>query len=276
MITKKEALLYEEQLHPAFAGYLHDGSISQRDALASIFQLIKKGTLEPVWEDKNMLRRLIAVRLMQKKPQNKFEDVIVQHVFSGDKEVSAKQIGKFIKGGQLQDIIRNNLHAIEAFPVINNELQFKLGKHGKVNFVLNGRVVDTLEEAAVFKKTLTHIIIPVFSIISIFLIAMYLTLGASVDSSPLAFLLTPVIMMAVAGLMYFLFLTSKKTVDYSFTNHVIPIAKKKYDELFEFMKSYPLPKHRFTNEFLPFSIAFGLDNSWNQDFRIEDEIEIDK
>lgn len=51
MITQKEALYYDEQPHPAFAGYLHDGTISQRDALATIFNLLTRGSLDPVWKD---------------------------------------------------------------------------------------------------------------------------------------------------------------------------------------------------------------------------------
>lgn len=34
MITKKEALYYDEQLHPAFAGYLHDGTITEKKEMS--------------------------------------------------------------------------------------------------------------------------------------------------------------------------------------------------------------------------------------------------
>ena len=56
MITREAAADYREQLHPAFAGYLHDGEISERDCLAIIFQLFAIGVLTPVWEDGSMGR----------------------------------------------------------------------------------------------------------------------------------------------------------------------------------------------------------------------------
>ncbi len=62
MLSEKEALYYNEQLHPAFAGYLQDGSISNRDALAAIFHLLTKNLLTPVWEDGNMMKKIVEVR----------------------------------------------------------------------------------------------------------------------------------------------------------------------------------------------------------------------
>lgn len=75
--------------------------------------------------------------------------------------------------------------------------------------------------------------------------------------------------------MLFVFTFSKKTINYDFQNSIVPIAKKKYEDLHEFIKTHPLPKHRFINEFLAFSIAFGLDDSWHKDFGVDKEVRID-
>ena len=53
---------------------------------------------------------------------------------------------------------------------------------------------------------------------------------------------------------------------------VVPAAKKKYEELFEFIQKYPLTQQRLDNEFMPFAVAFGLDSSWNKSFGIQEEI----
>lgn len=68
---------------------------------------------------------------------------------------------------------------------------------------------------------------------------------------------------------------SKKTVTYDFANQVVPVAKRRYSELFEFIKAHPLPPHRITNEFLAFAIAFGLDDSWQKDFGLGEELKIE-
>lgn len=127
MLTAKQALFYDEQLHPAFAGYLHDGSISSKDALAAIFHLLTKGLVDPIWEDGSMNKKIVGI---------------------------------------------------------------------------------------------------------------------------------------------------KKTISYDFENKIIPLARKKYIELYEFIKKHPLPKHRFINEFLSFNIAFGFDDSWFKDFNLDKEIKI--
>lgn len=295
MLTEKEALYYDEQLHPAFAGYLHDGTVTQRDALATIFNLLTRGSLDPIWKDNNMLKGIEGVRLMKRQPKFGFEQIIIEKLFGAKKELTTKEVSEFIKSGEIQLLIKNNLSAISAFPIINEELKFTLGKHSKVNFSVNGNPVDTIEEATAFKRILYKILLPIFLGIGVILVLGYFAFTKSLPQGNFSYsnpnvliqvqgdgnagnslLLTGGIFIIVIFSILFAFIFSKKTLSYNFRNDVVPIAKKKYTELYEFIKSHPLKPHRFTNEFIAFSIAFGLDNSWHKDFGLEEEIKIDE
>lgn len=293
MLTRKEALYYDEQLHPAFAGYLHDGTVTERDALATLFHLLTKGILIPIWEDGSMLKNIVGARKMKRTSILPFNQLMVEKMFGLKEEISAQEIGNLIKNGEIQKIIKDNLHAVAAFPIINEELKFTLGKHGRVNFSVNGNPVDTVKEATAFRKLLYKIFLPVFLGVGILLIVVYflyikftpgdnfsyitpnISIQMSGDGNPNALLLNGGIFVTVILLVLFSFVFSKKTVSYDFKDKVIPVAKKKYDELYEFIKTHPLPKHRFINEFLAFSITFGFDDSWHKDFGLDKEIEID-
>jgi hypothetical protein len=154
MLTEKEAVYYDEQLHPAFAGYLHDGNISERDVLASLFHLMTKGILDPIWEEGSMNKAIIGVKKTTRSPRLEFDRIFIEQIFSYKDQVSAHDIGKMIKQGQLQDLIKQHLHSVEAFPIIFEELTFKLGDAGEAKFSLNGEQIDSYDEAKKFKKTL--------------------------------------------------------------------------------------------------------------------------
>lgn len=294
MLTRKEALYYDEQLHPAFAGYLHDGTITERDTLAVIFHLLTKGILDPIWEDGSMLKKIVGARKTKRTSILPFNQFLVEKIFGSKDEVTTREIGNAIKNGEIEQAIKDNLHAITAFPIINEELKFTLGKHGRVNFSVNGNPVDTVEEGTAFRKLLYKLFLPIFLGVGVLLIIMYFiytkftpgdnfpyathnfSVQVSGDGDPNTLLLTGGIFVAVILLVLFSFVFSKKTVSYNFKDKVIPIAKKKYDELYEFIKTHPLPKHRFINEFLAFSIAFGFDDTWHKDFGLDAEIKIDE
>lgn len=294
MLTRKEALYYDEQLHPAFAGYLHDGTITERDSLAAIFHLLTKGILDPIWEDGSMLKKIVGARKSKRTSILPFNQLLAEKLLGSKNEISAKEIGAATKSGDIEQIIRDNLQAITAFPIINEELKFTLGKHGKVNFSVNGNPVDTVEEATALRKLLYKLLLPIFLGVGILLIVMYFlyvkftqgdnfsytapnfSIEVSGNGDLNSLLLTGGIFVVVILLVLFSFVFSKKTVSYDFKDKVIPVAKKKYDELYEFIKTHPLPKHRFINEFLAFSIAFGFDDSWHKDFGLDTEIKIDE
>lgn len=293
MLTRKEALYYDEQLHPAFAGYLFDGTITERDALAAILHLLTKGVLEPTWEDGNMLKAIVGARKTQRTSILPFNQVLIDKMFGSSNEITSKEIGKLIKDGTIKKVIEDNLHAIAAFSIINEELKFTLGKNASVNFTVNGNPVDTVEEATALKKLLYRLMLPLFLGLGVLMIGLsfifnkvapngqdfiYNSSNASVNiqgGSGSTMLLTGGIFVLVITLILFSFVFSKKTVTYDLKDKVVPIAKKKYVELYEFIKAHPLPKHRFINEFLAFAIAFGFDDSWHKDFGLDTEIKID-
>lgn len=293
MLTRKEALYYDEQLHPAFAGYLFDGTITERDALAAIFHLLTKGVLEPIWEDGNMLKAIVGARKTQRTSILPFNQVLIDKMFGSNNEITSKEIGNLIKDGTIKEVVEDNLHAIAAFPIINEELRFTLGKHASVNFTVNGNPVDTVEEATALKRLLYKLMFPLFLGLGVLMIGLsfifnkvapngqdfiYNSSNVSVNiqgGSGSTMLLTGGIFVLVITLILFSFIFSKKTVTYDLKDKVAPIAKKKYVELYEFIKAHPLPKHRFINEFLAFAIAFGFDDSWHKDFGVDSEIKID-
>ena len=63
---------------------------------------------------------------------------------------------------------------------------------------------------------------------------------------------------------------AKKYVSFNISNsEQIHKEKLRYSEVSNLLSKYPLNQHQITNEFLPFSIAFGIDQSWNKDFGLE-------
>lgn len=282
MITQEEAYNYKEQLHPAFAGYLHDGTVNQRDVLATLFQLFKKDALIPEFSENNMLRNIHSVRRGKKKPQFAFEEELIDTFLANEHHVSSKHIGEIIEKGFGEEIIKNHVSVIEKFPIIENTLQFS---DGRVRFSLNGEQIDTIEEAQDFKKKMNWIIMPVLFGVGLLLVMLYflvqsgsmqVNIESDVPNPEIWILYSGGICLFVALSMFLAFTFSKKTVTYSFENNVLPKAKEYYDQLYEYMKTHPLKDHVFTNEFLPHTIAFGLDDSWQKDFGLEKEIQVDE
>lgn len=266
MITKEQAYEYSQQLHPAFAGYLHDGMVSQRDAVACIMHMLQKGSLYPIFQEGNMQKNIVMVGL-GKPGEYEFEKKIQNSLFSGvRKEITTKEIGNKIKYGTIQEIITNNVEVISKFKIINQELDFKLGK-AKAVIKVNGEKVDTIEEFQRYKGINTIVALAVVIPNIIILFVMRDSIRFSNSS----------ILFYIAAFIFTLMLPYilKKKVNYEFRDKIEPLALQKYTYLYEYMKNYPLRKHTFTNEFLAHAIAFGLDDSWYKDFGLRKEDEID-
>lgn len=294
MLSDLDALTYKDQLHPAYAGYLHDGEISNRDVLAALFYLMKTGAIFPIFQDNNMTKKIVSLKRMRKEPYYSFEKQICNILFNKSLEVSTHDIKNIILSGKLQDILHKNIDSIAAFPLLNKKLQFLLGKSGEAHFSVNGKPVTDIKVAGEFKSVLTKIIMPIFFLIGVLFFGIHFFGGNMIDNlvstgavtiessggSELLrknmFIFMGLMFAGMPLLIYFIFTYSDKVYSYNFKDKVIPYAKERYKELFNFIKSKPLLKHNFNNEFLPYSIAFGLDNSWDKDFGIETEIGIDK
>jgi len=270
MLSNLDALTYKDQLHPAYAGYLHDGEITEQDVLATIFYLIKTGVIVPVFESNDLTKRIIALRITRKKPYYKFEQDICQCLFNSSQEVTSEKVFKIIKSEKIKHILLKNITSITFFPLINKQLRF-FGKTGEIRFSVNDKPVTDIKTAKEFKNTLTWIILPIFTVVGFTMVIEPIIKGVN----PTHTIFPAIFCVSLPWLIYFSFIKSKKIVSYDFQNDVIPFAKARYYELFEFLKSRPISNHNLTNEFISFSIAFGLDKSWNRDFGLESEINID-
>lgn len=294
MLSDLDAITYKDQLHPAYAGYLYDGEITNRDVLATLFHLMKTGIVLPIFQDNNMTKVIIGLKRTRKEPYYMFEKQICQILFNGSLDVTIKNAKDSILLGSLQDVLEKNIESISTFPLVNKKLRFLLGKSGEANFSINGKPVTDIKVAGEFKSVLTRIIMPIFLLIGVTFFGIHFFGGNIIDNlvstgsitnqsngdsefmQKYMFLFMGLMFTGIPLLMYVLFTYSDKVYSYNFKDKVIPFAKERYKELFDFLKTKPLLKHNFNNEFLSFTIAFGLDNSWNKDFGIETEIKIDE
>jgi hypothetical protein len=281
MINEIQALSYKEQLHPAFAGYIHDGKISERDVLGSILNLILQGIIQPLWKNDSMLDELIGLRKTNKKTKHKFEQMILNELFKTKLEITTKDAGNIIKLGTLQNIINNNLTAISTFAITNRKIYFN--KQDTVTFSYNGKKVETEQDIKAFKVTALGIIAVT---ILIFILGTnintyysnQITFINNLDiNKPSNFIFSNIlefgIFFVIPVSIFISFVKSKKYLKYQFKDNLLPETKKKYEELYFFIKEKPLGEHKITNTFLPYSIAFGLDESWQKDFGLQKEIQ---
>ena len=266
MLNEKEAQHYIQQLHPAFAGYLHDGDITERNVLATVFELLLNGTLEPIWQEKSMLKALIGIKWSGKIPNHQFEKIIVKSMFANKQELSTIETGNIIKTGLIQNIIRDNLEAISTFAISDPILIFGKNESKKHNLIPFGSNEYKISQYNKMKS---------WSYVTILLVGL-LILNLFLGRANLMNTLSITVSTAIALYAVFSILTVKKKVSYKYQRDVIPMTQKRYTELYEFIKSRPLEKHRFTNPFLPFSIAFGIDDSWHKDFGLAKEVKYDE
>lgn len=287
MITQQVANDYIQQLHPAFAGYLHDGEIGLRDGLSVIFQLIKKGILIPEFEDNNMNKKMIAVRITRKKPEMLFEEKIISFLKKKGDRLLTKEIGAMLTNGEIQTIIHLNLKAISDFPIAHKELKFFLKNH-EVQFSINNTLINTVKKLGQFKLTFPIFILTIFGMMTFnLLISKVFTdhhnnlisqipgLTDKKQELDFFFFLPYIFFLIISTVMIFSFYFSKRQISYNFEKDVVPLIREKFESLNQFLKSQPLSPHRLTNEFLPYSISFGIDHSWYEDFGLSEEFNPD-
>ncbi len=272
MISKKEAKYLREQFSPAFAGYVTDGDVSDRDILATIMDLVVKGAIgidvrrgKGIYTINKIILREKQDFLMQ------FEQEFISEIFGKKKQKTKKQIQRIIMSKKLHKIIKNNINALIQYPIIKKELSFKTKKGHPIIFTMNGKNVEDKETAEAFDKMM-KILSPVLVWVGI-VIAFIGIIGTIKKIYVMSWLiLQGAFFVVVSLLLRYLYQNSQKTMKLTFENNLIPITKKRYVELFDYLKAMPLKQQRFANEFMPYAIAFGLDTSWNKSFGIEEEI----
>jgi hypothetical protein len=266
MIDKKAAGQIIKDTHPVLAGYILDGEISELDLLASVFKLIEDNIVDPVFAQNDIRHNIVGLKLLIKDPQDIksiYDRMIVKLFFEGKTELSAIAAGSKIRDEGFKAAAKMTLEVILGVAIKSKKYQYKI----------EDRYIDMINKTGPIKdeKTFqTHfkdnhsVVYTMFALI----IALLFNFRIPTDM-PIKMLMFIVIMGMLLIQLRFL-LKAKPIVKVDFDDpSKISNIKTKYRELFEFLSAWPLSPHTFTNEFLPFSIAFGIDQSWNADFGLE-------
>ena len=281
MLTKEQALHYSEQLHPAFAGYLHDGIVSERDAIALIMYFVQKSFVTAQWQDDSLCKNIKSIKKTTKVPTLDFDKKVLNELFSKSDTLSSKDIKNLITSGLLKKLILGNLQAIQTFPIIYNDIKFNHGDDVFIPFLHRNRIIDTFSEIKMFERDskLTAFAILLITIVLLIPTNDFVDIPRAImGERPIkidAITVTLFALIFAYTTFYYSYISSKKQVEYQFYNEVVPIAQKKYAELYDFLSNYPLENHNIVNEFLPYSIAFGIDKSWLGDFGLSAEPKIE-
>ena len=273
MITLEEATKYREQLRPAFAGYLTDGNISDRDVLATLLDLVVRGSVlldMNLKEEGYIINKIVRIAGVESSLLL-FERLFLKELFGKSNEITPDEFKEIVRSRKLHKIIENNLSTLKDIEIVKTELKFFTKNDRPIFFSMNNQQVNSIEEAKRFYGSLK--IISFFVFMFIFLVGGTYTIITSPNFTLDALILFYCICAAIIGgfvSIYHSFKKSKKVLELKMK--VVPAAKKKYEELFEFIQKYPLAQQRLDNEFMPFAVAFGLDTSWNKSFGITEEM----
>jgi hypothetical protein len=261
VFTLEEAKRFSKINHPVFAGYLLDGVVSELDLLATVFFLIKGNYLIPIFKDNNMTSNLISIRKGLKTPPSMFDKIFIKELFDDNNKISSNQVGAKIKSDSFQFTMN---YCFEVFAGIE-------AKNRKYFANFNNRLVelkDSLDDDSERKKEkISNVLI---------VILLFLGIIRAVNDRELfpAILFYPAFIFVVY--VYFrLYLFTKKQVLYDLSSDKkVMKMKNDYENMYDFLSKYPLNEHYITNEFLPFSIAFGIDQSWNKDFGLDKYMQV--
>lgn len=267
MITEQIALKYKEELHPAYAGYLHDGAISNRDQLSSIFALADKGSIDFIYENGNVTNPIKTLRKTNVKPKYDFENEILKLIFGSEKEVSVEKTKSILENGSLKNILKNSLTPIKNLPLNEHNLEFGNNKNVKSTFIVNGVEIDSIELASQAKWPM-RISSVIFSVLGLIFLAtsIFVPTQSGLAIMGITFFL-------VGLLMGYTFFYGPKYVKFELPENVNEY-KQKYLELYEFLKNRPLDRRKLSDEFLAYAIAFGLNEKWTSEFGIETDFQV--
>lgn len=268
MITEQTALKYKEELHPSYAGYLHDGAISNRDQLAAIFALVDCGSIDFIYKYNDVNQPIENVRRTSKKPKYEFENKILDAIFEKETVMPVYKIEYLIKTQEIKRILKENIEAIKKLNLNENNLKFGNGKNIKSTFIINGVEINSLEKANQAKSMIAAGSFIFITVGGFLLLSSIISRNFSaLDFMSISFIFTGL-------LMSYAFFYGSKYIEFDLPHHAEEY-KKKYLELYEFLKAKPLDRRKLSDEFLPYSIAFGLNNHWTKEFDIPKDFQID-
>ena len=265
-------------LKPAVAGYIIDGRIGNKEVIATIVDLIARGYIDfhPKnfnWK-KSKIQKLI---IHNSKPNTEFEKYFLRVIFGNKEEVTISHLKEILKQRKLHHILENQIKKEGLILNIKDEnVEFYL-KHpnNKIKFNINNREVKTIKDWRSIKiYFILGMVIPGFFILVmlLFLVVAFIKNGGP-NFEILAAIIGIFIMFILPGI-YFISRPTKivkQKIDYegSFAKNI----RSKYHELFDFLKRHPLEEGRLFNEYLSYSIAFGLDSHWQQAFSLRSDEE---
>ncbi len=274
MITLSEAEEIREQFKPAFAGYLTDGDISDRDVLATLLDLSVRGYIKLDMERKGGQYEVKKVIKGEESTKGllPFEKEFLDVLFLGGDELIVYDVQSLFYTGSLHNIIEENLASLAENEIIKSELEFKTPEGKTTGLIWKEKPIKTVEELRRYKSVMGRgsvivIVLLLFGIYVLYQKSSIEPMGAS------DFLIAIVLIITIEGLFYIHYIywsrrqKKMKTILHVEFGDAVPFSKKKYEELFEFIQEYLLKEQRIYNEFMPFAVAFGLDTSWNKSFR---------
>jgi len=131
IITLEEARLLREQLRPAFAGYVTDGNISDRDVLATILDLVARGAITP---DMDSQKKPVEIRGLYKNIEGKellpVERAFIRAIFAENPYVDKATIVYKIRSHGLHELLKEYMWSLTEFKVVRPTLML-VDKDGK-------------------------------------------------------------------------------------------------------------------------------------------------
>jgi len=286
IISLEEAQSLREQLRPAFAGYVTDGNISDRDVLATLMDLIVRGK---IGMDADTQKKPVKVNRVYWLGDGEgllpFEKEFIATLFTHKKELSADEVHMWIDSKELHEVIFRNLEFLQNFGIAKSLLLVEGERRiyrGQLYLTIPNtkkkRPVRTLEDLDLYREQVRSnawswlvLLGFIFLIFSIRFLP-FLKYNPAIGNIWLLVAILPLFaiiygVIKLNGIRYL-----KKFLELQFNNNIIPFTKKRYEDLFDFIQSYPLKEQRLYNEFMPHAVALGLDTSWNESFGIGKEI----
>ncbi|PLW80547.1 hypothetical protein C0585_02045 [Candidatus Woesearchaeota archaeon] len=262
-ISESEAKKYLETLKPGYAGYLHDGKISKKDILATLMDLIVRGYIGIDYEYDGNTHKINKIWPKSKKKNLlEFEQRFLNNLFDKKEELELEEIKRRFQGNRLT-IPLKYYSEITNIRIIKKRYQvtgpgYKEYYYGDMHFSNREKEIPTSSKIAYY-------------IVGFFMIFA----AVNIDKEMNYFIATPILTTLLLFISLYALLKYKLikvNVEFDLETQEM---KKKYDELFHFLREHPLKKQRIFNEFMPFAVAFGLDTSWNKSFNIKaDELVI--
>jgi len=280
MITLPEARELREQLSPAFAGYVTDGNISDRDVLATLMDLIVRGYIGLDAESQKKPAKVRKIYFVKTSDSLlPFEKKFMEVLFKEKKELKTGDVKGIIESKVLHKVIKNSSNELASSKVLKPILLFfnKNKERKRVYYSIGTyrHEIKTVEDLEAYlaltkfkPKTLS------FNIFILLLTGCALLFFSDKINSErtlevfLAFGFATLLFATASWIGYKRALKTKGVLYLEFKGNKKPFMKEAYEELFEFISEYPLKTQRLYNEFMPHSVAFGLDTSWNKSFDI--------